>query len=585
MTDRSSYFCVQALPIDAGRHEMIFLYIKIIRNAINLPQAGNYINGLGTRGRYRVNNHSFLRGAAVLAGAGLVTKFIGALYRIPFARIVGEEGMGLYQMAYPIYTMILAFSTAGIPVAISLLVAERKAKNDYRGMNKILQVSLALMLCLGLGSAWLLYKSAGFLAHNVLYDERAFYSLWVLTPALFFAAVTSAFRGYFQGMMMMHPTGMSQVVEQVVRVATVFMASVFLLKYGYGVEIIAAGATSGAVTGSLAALIFLVVYYSMWRCRRQPLISGQSQGSPSAYAISKKILVLAIPISLGGLVMPLMQVIDAAIVPLRLQSIGYSVSAATALFGQFSGMAATLINLPTIVTISLAASLVPAISDAITKANHQLVVARLNEAIRLTVMLCLPSAVGFYLLAEEIGHLLYGLPEVGVSIKVLAPAALFLGLHQTTAGAIQGLGKTYLPVKHLLVGAFVKISLNYFLIAMPSLGIRGAGLATVISFFVAFMLNLRYLHRQTSFSFTFAYHLLKPGIAATIMAISIVCSSKFIVGLAGSEVRTMILIIGGIITYGSTLLLLGGIKKQDLEIIPGVGPRLARVLAKTGLIR
>ncbi|MBS4024403.1 MAG: polysaccharide biosynthesis protein [Clostridia bacterium] len=530
-----------------------------------------------------MNNHNFMRGAAVLAGAGLITKFIGALYRIPFARIVGEEGMGLYQMAYPIYTMILALSTAGIPVAISLLVAEGKAKNDYRGMNKILQVSLVLMFCLGLGSAWALYKSAHFLANNVLYDERAFYSLVVLAPAIFFAAVTSVFRGYFQGMMIMHPTGMSQVVEQVVRVATVFIAGLFLLKYG--VEFAAAGATFGAVTGSLAALIFLALYYSWWRCRRQLLVGGKSQGSPSILAIVKRILVLAIPISLGGLVMPLMQVIDAAIVPLRLQSAGYDVAAATALFGQFSGMAVTLINLPTIVTISLAASLVPAISDAIARSNHQLVVVRLNEAIRLTVMLCLPAAAGFFLLAEEIGYLLYGLPEVGLSIRVLAPAALFLGLHQTTAGAIQGLGKTYLPVKHLVVGAAVKISLNYFLIAIPSLGIRGAGLATVISFFTAFMLNLRYLHRQTPFSFNFTYHLLKPGIAATIMAISIIYGSKLIIGLAGSEVRTIILIAGGIITYGIVLLLVGGIKKQDLEIIPGAGPGLAKILTKTGLIR
>ncbi len=530
-----------------------------------------------------MSSNNFLKGAALLAGAGLVTKLIGALYRIPFARIVGEEGMGLYQMAYPIYTMILAFATAGVPVAISMMVADRKAKNDYRGMERILLISLALLIFFGLLSSIALYKGAYFLATQVLQDHRAYYSLVALSPALFFAAVISAFRGYFQGMMIMVPTAISQILEQVARVATVFFASYILL--GRGIEFAAAGATFGAVIGSMAALVVLVIYYLWWRYRQQPFGKQSLIKSPGTLEIVKKIGILAIPISLGGLVMPLMQTIDAAMVPVRLQAAGYDVRTATALFGQFSGMAATLINLPTIVTISLAASLVPAISDAMSKSNHGLVVNRLNEAIRLSVMLCLPAAVGLFLLAEEIALLLYGIPQVGVSIKVLAPAAFFLGLHQITAGAIQGLGKTYLPVKHLFFGALAKVVLNYYLTAIPSLGIKGAGIATVASFALAFGLNLNYLSKSTSFKLSIRYHLLKPVIAATIMAFSIGWGEMVLAEELGNSLLTLALIGWGVMAYGLTLLLTGGIKGQDIAIIPKIGPKAARILVRMKIVR
>ncbi|MDW7673996.1 MAG: polysaccharide biosynthesis protein, partial [Bacillota bacterium] len=380
--------------------------------------------------------------------------------------------------------------------------------------------------------------------------------------------------------MVMVPTAISQVIEQVVRVGTVFLASYFLLKDG--VEFVAAGATFGAVTGSFAALIALIIYFCWWRYKYYRMQASKGNNT-SIISIIKRVAILAVPISLGGLVMPLMQTIDAAMVPLRLQQAGFDVSKATALFGQFSGMAATLINLPTIITISLAASLVPAISDALAKANQGLIVNRLNEAIRLTIMLCLPAALGLFLLSEEIAILLYGIPEVGVSISVLAPAALFLGLHQTTAGAIQGLGKTFLPVKHLFIGAIVKVALNYYLTAMPALGIRGAGFATVASFIVAFLLNLRYLQRHTFFKLNLFYHLLKPGIAATIMAISIKYTGNIVNSSSG--LGTLLLIMIGVMAYGLALLVIGGIKGQDLEIIPGVGPKLAAFMTKLGIVR
>ncbi|MGF7184177.1 stage V sporulation protein B [Desulfitispora alkaliphila] len=531
-----------------------------------------------------MGDNSFLKGAAILAGAGLVTKLIGALYRIPFARMVGEEGMGLYQMAYPIYSMILAFSAAGIPVAISILVSERRAAGDFVGAQKVLLVALVIMLGLGLSSCLGLFLAAEYLAINVLHDIRAYYSLMVIAPALLFTALMAAFRGFFQGMQQMAPTAASQIVEQVFRVGTVLVAGGVLMKYG--VEYAAAGATFGAVVGSFFGLLLLMAIYFLWKIKSIKVPKGRfGKSKVSSLNLTSRIITLAVPISLGGLVMPIMQTIDAAMVPLRLQEAGMDVNRATALFGQFSGMAATLINLPTIVTLSLAASLVPAISHSVSKGQQHVLVSKIREAIRFTVTICLPAAVGLYFLATPIGLLLYDIAEVGVSIRVLAPAALFLGLHQVTSGAIQGMGKTYVPVVNLAVGACVKAFCNYHLTAIPTLGIVGAGISTVLGFSISSALNILYLYKTTGRGLSQGNFLLKVALAATIMAVAIANGYPILEKQYNQSIATLMAIKMGIVVYGISLMLVGGVKRRDVEMIPKVGFAVASILAKFKLVR
>ncbi len=327
---------------------------------------------------------SFLKGAFILSIAGLIVKLMGALYRIPLARLIGGEGMGLYQMAYPVYTMILALSTAGIPVAISILVAEKNAKGDYQGGKRVFWVSLILLSIIGAGFSVILYFNSFWLAGNILYDERAFYAIIAISPAIFITAITSAFRGYFQGNQTMIPTALSQVFEQLVRVITVLGLAYFLLPYG--IEFAAAGATFGAVTGSIAAVLILMVFYIVQRGEGKSKSSYNYLKKESVISIMARIALIAVPLSIGGLVMPVMQLIDATIVPLRLQAAGFSIARATELFGQFSGMANTLINLPTIITISLAVSLVPAISEAMANKSIQQVKTRIEVALWITCL-------------------------------------------------------------------------------------------------------------------------------------------------------------------------------------------------------
>jgi stage V sporulation protein B len=334
---------------------------------------------------------SFVKGALILSLAGIISKILGALYRIPFARIVGDEGVGLYQMAYPFYLIILAVSTAGIPLAISKLVAERYYKEDFQGIQRVFGTSMAMLLMIGAIASLTLYLGADFIASNILQDPRAALSLKAIAPAILLTSAMATLRGYFQGFQTMTPTALSQIIEQLVRVTTVFVGAFYLLPWG--VEYAAAGAIFGTATGGLAGLLLLIFIY-LWRKSKY---KNEFKNSPSipleSYpSLAKQIIYLAIPISIGGLVLPLMQTMDALLVPFSLQTAGFSFDEATSLYGQLSGMAGALINLPFIITTALAASLVPAITESLAAGKFNNIKYQFSSALRLALIIVVPAS-------------------------------------------------------------------------------------------------------------------------------------------------------------------------------------------------
>lgn len=520
---------------------------------------------------------SFFKGALVLSIAGLIVKVIGALYKIPLARLIGDEGMGLYQMAYPVYGILLTLSTAGIPVAISILVAEKQAKDDYYGAHRIFRLSLMMLAAMGSFFTLLLIISSKWLSQHVFLNPGVFYALIAVAPAIFLTAVSSAFRGYFQGNQTMVPTAVSQIVEQIIRVVTVLLLAYLLLSHG--LPYAAAGATFGAVTGGLAALAVLLSAYRKHRQKNKARLKAAGPIEP-AMPLLQRIITLAFPVSIGGLVVPVMQVIDATIIPTRLQVAGYTFERATGLFGQFSGMANPLINIAPIITISISLALVPIISEAVTKNDRQEVSYRVNQALWSTFLIGLPSAAGLLVLATPICVMLYGIPEVGPLVAVLTPSTLLLGLYQTTRGTLQGMGKTYLPVINLTVGIIIKGILNYVLVAIPRLGIQGAGIATVTGFTVSVILNLFYVKKYTQFKMDWKKSLFLPLLSTCIMSLAVLLVYHFANQFLGNTLAVIIAIVTGIITYGVAILATGGVNPQDLRIIPGIGPKLAGILRK-----
>jgi stage V sporulation protein B len=538
------------------------------------------------------SNSAFVKGAAILAAAGIVARVIGAVFRIVLAAILGDEGIGLYQYAYPIYSTLLVISTAGVPVALSKIMAEKLALHDYREANRVFKLAFFLLALSGLAIALFLFLGAEYIALTVVKDIKAVYPIIAISPAIFFVTIMASLRGFFQGQQNMAPTAASQLLEQLVRVG--FSIFLVILLLPAGLEYAAAGATSGAAAGGLAGLLMLAYLYRQKRKFFQNLADGQQEHNPEpAGRIIRRIFSLAIPVTIGGLVIPLITLIDLAIVPRQLLAAGFNVETARALYGQLTGMAGSVVYFPNVIALALSISLVPAISEAFALQNKTLIQSRTGLAVKLTLLFALPSALGLYLLAEPITLLLFNNAEAGYSLAYLSWSVIPLCLYVTTTGLIQGLGRPIVPALNMFYGGIIKTALAWHLTAIPSLNVGGAALASVIGIGAAAALNLFFVYRHTGWRGTFRELILLPGLATAAMSLMVYLVYRGISTLGEDLLSAGLLnalaVLGaislGIFIYGAALLLSGGLSREDLGMIPYVGRRLVSLAERFKLLR
>ena len=527
-----------------------------------------------------MSSKSFIRGALILSAAGIISKILGAVYRIPFARIVGDEGLGIYQMAYPFYTLILAISTAGIPLAVSKLISEKACQEDYEGVQRVFRLSLMALTLFGLAMSMALFLLADWISLAVLNEPRAAMSLKAIAPAIFFTSVIANFRGFFQGYQRMTPTALSQILEQLVRVGTVFVATWYLLDIG--LEETAAGASLGATTGSFVALLVIMGLYFLAKERKA---RGTPQSQENSRTLFVQIAKLAIPITIGALVLPLMQIMDTFLVPGTLQKAGYSMERATALFGQLSGMAGSIINLPFMITTGLAASLVPSISETIKLGRKEQLGGILYKGFKLASVVVVPATVGLMVLAQPITTMLFKLPEAGVALAWMAPTVLAIGAYQVASGTLQGMGRAGLPVISLVAGVSLKAILTYVLI-LAGMGIKGAALATVGGYLLAAGINLWFMNRLVRSSgrwFSPGDHIVKPLLAVTAMGVIALVLHQGLLFL-GNSLATLLSIMVAASAYFLLLIKMKGITEEEIASLPKAGNALVRIARKTRLL-
>lgn len=534
---------------------------------------------------------SFIEGAAILTAAGLFAKALGSIYRVFLTRIIGTEGIGLYQVAYPIYTTLLVVSRSGIPIALAKLISEKISRGERKAAFQIFKVSRYLSFFLGLFFSLLMIVLAKPLTVIFKWGPDAYYPVLAIAPAIFFVSIMATYRGFFQGLQDMVPTALSQIIEQFVRMLTMISLAYLLVKKS--LSLAAAGATFGAVTGSIAGLFILIfIYYK----RRKKIWSFVREDQASYLDISetreiiKEIASLAIPITLGALVQPLMNLVDSIIVPMRLQA-GNIAGEHMALFGELSGVAMTLVNFPTIITASLATSLVPSIAEAYALREDLLIKRRTQTGIRLAILISLPAAVGLFVLAEPLTTIIFAVPSAARILRITAWSVIFIGLQETSSAILNGTGRTRIPARNLFIGALINAFFNYTLTADPRFGIKGAAFGTVCGFAVAAFLNLIYVKRYTDFKIDIKALVLKPVIAVLVMGLVV---KQGFVGLDyllsfittyHYLIATFLAVILGVLVYFLLLFLTKEIKYNDLLMIPRVGERLARICKKIGLVR
>jgi len=523
-----------------------------------------------------------MQGAVILGIAGIIIKVMGAIFRIPLANLIGDEGMGYYQTAYPIYVLFLTLATAGIPIAISKMVSERVAVDHHYEAYRVFRVSFILLFSIGIISSAILFFGAGHIV-NAIGNPGAQYAMMAIAPALLFVPIMAAYRGYFQGMQDMKPTASSQVVEQFFRVAAGLTLAYILIRQGR--EFAAAGASFGATAGSVTGLITVIgIYYFKKNSLKGDVERTYRISTEKNSEILAKIFMIAVPVTIGAAIMPIMNTIDVGIVMRRLQETGWTEEAANGLYGQLTGMAGPLINFPQVLTQAIAMSLVPAVAAAYKQKDLVFLNYNIRLGIRTAIIIGLPCALGLMTLAEPIMLLLYPFQKASAvsaapCLFIMAFGVIFLSTVQTLTGVLQGLGRPMVPVVNLFVGAVVKVALTYTLTGIESINVKGAAIGTVAAYIVASTLNIIAVKKYTGARFDIMLTFVKPVASALVMSAAVWFSYRILFGFFGNTISTIIAILIGAVVYCAMLFVTKSIKKEELRALPK-GGKILNVINK-----
>lgn len=537
---------------------------------------------------------SLLKGAAIMAVAGIIVKVLGAFFRIPLANFIGSIGMANYAPAYSLYGFLLVISTTGLPVAISKMVSERYAVGQFREAERVFKISRMLMFILGVMGFLVLFFFGDVIAELINVPGSAL-SMKATSLALLLVPIMSSYRGYFQGMQEMRPTAISEVAEQLFRVcfglilAYVLMGSQYEM-LGYSAEQRgAAGGCFGASAGAMGGLSVMLIVYMISRKKIKHRIKRDrtSEHEPAG-VILKKIAVIAIPITIGSCIMPVVNLIDSGIVMTRLLSSGWEETAAESLFGQLTGFASPIIQFPQVFMLAIVMSLVPMVSAASRVGDREGLHNNISLGLRMTTIISFPSAVGLFILAEPVLTLLYASQKASAAgaapcLRIYAIGFIFLAIITTMTGALQGIGKQHIPVINLCIGVIVKFIVTWYLTSVPTVNVKGAAIGSAIAYFIAMALDLMAVKKYSGVRFRAGITVIKPMISSLVMGVIVFVLYKLTYNVFGSNtISTMISILAGIIVYGIMILKMKAVEREELMSI-SAGRKLAVICDKLRL--
>lgn len=556
-----------------------------------------------------------------MVAANFLVKIIGAVFKIPLAHILKEEGMALFSSAYNLYAILFVIATAGLPVAVSKMVSESVAKNNAAEARKIFHAALSLLTVIGLLGACVLFFCAGALAKGISSEEGAApgiaLGIMCIAPAIFFVAVLSAFRGYFQGRSSMTPTALSEVAEALGKLVIGLLLASLLLPTGLVNS--ASGAVLGVTGGSLLGCLTIIVIYLIDKSKMNTARLPSAQAVRPTRRILLQLAAIAVPITLGAAVSSLTNLIDLFMIRQRLGTLtvspelyaamlGYyglpgsdvaigahlSGKATEVLYGAYSGYAIPMFNLPLTIVTALSMCLVPAISGSFALKNMNQARRLTEVSVRLTALFALPCAAGLSLLASPILTVVYNNARAQSMLSILGWAVIFVCLVSVTTAILQAAGRVMVPVASMAAGALVKIGAGFFLLAVPDINIGGAPLSTILCYFTIAVLNLIAIHRVIRPKFQLASCVIKPVLAAVVMCAAAYFTYQAIGGWLGAAelapglsflpqdppvtpveagvlIKTALslggAILAGGVVYLSAILLTKAFTKEDIQMI------------------
>ena len=532
--------------------------------------------------------NTFAKNVLMLMFSQVLIKLLGLIYRLAITNVkgFGDVGNGYYSAGYQVYAVLLIISSQGIPGAVSKLVSNKVAKGKYNEAHRVFKVSMVVFGIIGFIASLLLLLSANFVSSKILNVPDVSYVLKVLSPAIFFVCVSAVIRGYFAGLGTMKASSISQALEQFFNcVLTITFVYALIGKEPY---IMAAGGNLSTTLAILISFSYLIVFYKKnikeWREESDDVVITTKEENKK---MAKMIIATAIPLTVGSVISVVTSFIDTVTVSNCIQ-IAYSGILKSKILLEKEAMRLTgilskvdtLVNLPLAVNLSFYSALIPEITAAISKKDFKSASKKISFSISSSLLILIPCAIGFIVLADPILKMLYPNASDGAHIlQIAAVTMVFVGINHTIQGSLFGLGKMYTPALALLIGCVIKIGLNLVLITNPNINIYGAVISSFICQFVVFMIVYITMKRNIKVKFEPVKHIVKPLLAGLIMGVVIFFINYLFNGVIRNSILTIINIMIGAVVYLISVFALKILSKDEILMLPK-GEKIYNLLVK-----
>ena len=536
--------------------------------------------------------------AGILAMASMIVRVIGLLYRAPLTAIIGDEGNGYYGTAYNIYTIILMVSSYSMPSAISKLMAQKLAVGEYRNANRVFQCALTYGVLVGLVGSGFLFFGARFLVPDV-----AVCVLQVFAPTVFLFGILGSMRGYFQARGSMVQTSVSQILEQLANAVVSIAAAWLLMQTAVGADptrraqLGAMGSALGTGAGVLIALLFMIFCFRRSREGRKAEILSDATGKEEKYRIFLRDTVLVItPFMLSGVIMNLTTSLNQTIYMRMLIDLkGAGEIATTTLYGIFSNKAVVISNIPISIATAVSSAIIPGISAAYARRDETGARRQVGNAIRITSIIAIPSAVGLAVLARPITMLMFpqmeSLELASSLLSLLAVTVIFYSISTITNAALQSIGRMNLPLVSAGIALVVQTVVLVLLLRFTDLDVRALVLVSILYSVMIFAVNQYYLRRFLGIRQDVRRDYLQPLVCAALMGAA-AKAVYYLVSMAAEPVEnlpkgfyfrnlaaTAAALLAAVLVYGYTMVRSGTVRRKDLLSMPK-GQSLVRLMEK-----
>lgn len=538
---------------------------------------------------------NFIIQGSILAIAGILSKILGMVRRIPMAHIIGDVGNGYYSVAYEVYSYMLIISCYSLPLAVSKVVSAKVSRRQYKNAERAFQCAMIFAVVTG-GLGFLVIELLGdYIASHVMLEPMSSLALKVLGPAILMVAIMGVLRGYFQGLGTMMPTAISQIIEQIFVLIVSIAGSYFLYQRGdkvgallhnedYAPSYGAAGASLGPVIGAFVGLLFLAFVYMMYRASMRNRVSKDIGGKADSYGqIFRLILLTIFPVLLSSTVYNLNNIIDIRIYnDVMIQKGLEDIKAYN--WGVYSGKYRVLINVPIALGNAMCSSIVPVLTGLVAKQELRQAKEKINQGLRFTMIIAIPSAVGLAVLARPIITLLFS-GEIDLAVNLLqigSVSVVFYCMSTFTNGVLQGINKMQVPVINAVIAFVIHIIFLYATLQMD-MGVQAVVYANILFAVIVCILNWIAIRKFLRYRQEVIKTFIKPCIASVIMGAVVLGIYMGLRNIAGNLIIIITGLVAAAIVYFAALILLRGIDENDLKRIPA-GRTILTVAKKCKLL-